>query len=298
METERRMGTIDSCSVSVTELFLYPIKSARGVAVSSLVFDARGPVGDRRWMLVDREAEFLSQRRLPRMSLLRVTLEPDLLRVNAPGMPTLAVPRDAERMPAGAQGSRAAQVWHDTVTVHYAGDEYDRWFREFLGEDCSLVAMASDAVRPVDLDYAPAGRTVSLADAFPLLVIGAASLAELNRRLVAKGQAAVPIDRFRPNLVVSGATPHAEDTWRRLEGPAITFDIVKPCARCAIVSVEQETGTRVKEPLATLEEYRRQGSKIMFGQNALHDRPGQIACGDRMTPALRGGESRNTESRR
>jgi uncharacterized protein YcbX len=197
-------------------------------------------------------------------------------------MPTLVVPRPAGRDQPGAGERLVAGLWDDAVTVCRVGAEADRWFTEFLDEPCSLVTMPDDVTRLVDRQYAPAPTPVTLADGYPLLLVGASSLAELNARLAAKGVPPVGIDRFRPNLVVSGAPPHAEDGWRRLVGPGIALDIVKPCARCAIVTVDQERGVRVVEPLKTLETYRRRGSKVLFGQNALHDRPGRIARGELM----------------
>jgi len=273
--------TEGTSTVSVTELYLYPLKSARGIPVPVLQFDERGPIGDRRWMLIDPDAQFLSQRRIPRMALLHVALQEDALHVDAPGMPTLMVPRPAGGRDGEDTGERLiAGVWDDAVTVCRASADADRWFTAFLDQPCSLVTMPDDAIRLVDPTYAPTPRSVTLADAFPLLLLGAGSLDELNGRLAAKGVPAVGIDRFRPNIVVSGAAPHAEDGWHRLVGSGIALDIVKPCARCAIVTVDQERGVRVVEPLKTLETYRRRGSKVYFGQNALHDRPGRIVRGE------------------
>lgn len=282
--------------VQVSDLYIYPLKSARGIAVSALEFDAHGPIGDRRWMLIDENARFLSQRRIARMALLQVALGPGSLTVDAPGMSSLTVAIEAG--PA-ARGERlAAGLFEDTVTVRRVSADADRWFSEALRRPCSLVTMPEDVERVVDPTYAPPARTVALADAFPVLVIGQGSLDEMNRRLRAKGIAAVGINRFRPNVVVSGAAPHAEDQWRRLIGPGIALDLVKPCARCAIPAVDPDRGTRGVEPLKTLNEYRRRDSKVFFGQNALHDRPGRLAVGEVMRAAARTGrESRNTESR-
>lgn len=269
-------------SVTVAALYRYPLKSAAGIAVDCLELDARGPVGDRRWMLIDDNARFVSQRELPRMALLRPTLERDALMVDAPGMTTLAIPHHS----AGDEGGDGvvASIWQDTVALRRVGRDADRWFSDFLGVSVSLVTMAESSHRQVDLQYAPPGRMVSLADGYPMLVIGAASVEEINRRLRAKGVPPVGVDRFRPNVVVSGGGPHAEDGWRRLIGPSVTLDIVKPCARCAIITVDQDRGIRVREPLATLSEYRLRDQKVFFGQNALHDRPGRILRGEQLVP--------------
>jgi uncharacterized protein len=278
--------TDDALVLAAAELYIYPLKSARGIPVPALEFDARGPIGDRRWMLIDDQAEFLSQRRIPRMSLLRVALQAGGagLLVDAPGMPTLVVPPLAgddpsERLVAG--------LFEDRVTVRRVGKDVDRWFTTFLRLPCSLVTLPDDTQRLVDPTYAPTPRVVAFADAFPVLLVGAASIDELNRRLVAKGLSRVGVDRFRPNVVVSGGTPHEEDTWRQLEGCDVALDIVKPCARCAIVTVDQARGVRGKEPLTTLAEYRQRGQNVLFGQNALHDRPGRIVRGERLRAVTR-----------
>jgi uncharacterized protein YcbX len=266
--------------VTVAELYIYPIKSARGIAVSALAFDARGAIGDRRWMLVDQDAQFLSQRRIARMTLLHVSLDADALVVDAPGMTTLTVPCDGRHEQSGER--LVAGLFEDAVTVQRVGPEVDRWFTTFLRYPCSLVTMPEDTQRPVDLKYAPPGRTVAFADAFPALVLGTGSIGELNRRLAAKGEPPVSSNRFRPNIVVAVDEPHAEDEWRRLEGSWIAFDIVKPCARCSIPAIDPDRGVRGKEPTRTLSEYRLRDGMVFFGQNALHDRPGRLECGERL----------------
>jgi uncharacterized protein len=269
----------DASVLRAAELYIYPLKSARGIPVSALEFDARGPIGDRRWMLIDDGAEFLSQRRIPRMSLLRVALQSGTLVVDAPGMATLMVPRADND---GASDRLVAGLFEDRVTVRRVDADADRWFTTFLRHPCSLVTMPNDTQRLVDPKYAPTPRIVGFADAFPVLLIGAASVGELNRRLAAKGVPQVGVDRFRPNVVVAGGAPHEEDTWRRLTGSDVTLELVKPCARCAIVTVDQDRGVRGKEPLKTLEAYRRRDGKVFFGQNALHDGPGRIVRGEQV----------------
>ncbi len=270
-----------SLFTTVADLYIYPIKSARGISVSALEFDARGASGDRRWMLIDRDAQFLSQRRIARMALIQVALDADALVVDAPGMPTLTLPRNGQHPPSGER--LVAGLFEDAVAVQRVDAEVDRWFTTFLRYPCSLVTMPDDTQRQVDLTYAPAGRTVAFADAFPALVLGTGSIDQLNRRLAAKGEPPVGVNRFRPNILLSVAVPHAEDDWCRLEGPRIAFDIVKPCARCSIPAVDPDRGVRGKEPTRTLSEYRTRDGKVLFGQNALHTRPGRLERGDRLT---------------
>jgi uncharacterized protein YcbX len=258
----------------VTELNIYPLKSARGISLREMVFDDRGPVGDRRWMLVGEDNVMLSQRDLPRMTLIEVERPGENgaseLVCSAPEMQAL-------RVAAPASGRRiAARVWDDTVDVLEAGGPAHAWFTQYLGRACRLVFQPQDGFRQVDRHYAAAGVGVSLADGFPLLLIGQGSLDDLNRRL------AQPIDmrRFRPNVVVGETEPFAEDSWRVIRIGGMEFDLVKRCIRCAIPSINPETAIVGNEPNRTLASFRRQGNDILFGQNAIHRGPGSIRVGD------------------
>ena len=254
----------------LSRLYVYPIKSAGGVALEASEVDGRGLRYDRRWMLVDEDGVFMSQRRFSRMALIRVRLERDDLVVEAPGMPSLKIPLQT---PAGRL--MLARVWHDLVESLPVGDDADRWFGEFLGVRCRLVYLPDESVRPVDPAYGEPGDQVGLADGFPFLLISESSLADLNARL----QRPVPMDRFRPNLVVRGCEPFAEDGWSTVRIDRITFRIVKPCARCTITTVDQETAATGKEALRTLAQFRKVGSKVLFGQNLIHDGPGTLRTG-------------------
>ncbi len=257
--------------ITLSQINIYPIKSTSGISLDTSEVDERGLRHDRRWMLVDEEGVFLSQRRLPRMALIRVGLHPDGLAVDAPGMSTLCVPfQPAAREPV------QASVWSDEVSVLPVGKEADRWFGEFLGVRCRLVYLPESSVRIVRQDYGRSGDQVGLADGFPFLLISEASLKNLNGRL----QEPLPMNRFRPNLVVSGCGSHAEDGWSRIRIGEMEFRVVKPCARCAIPTIDQQTADRSKEPLRTLATYRRFGGKVLFGQNLIHDSPGRLSVGD------------------
>lgn len=265
----------------VRDLFVYPLKSGAGIRLDAGPLDGFGLAGDRRWMVVDAEGRFLSQRELPRMALLRVAAHAGALVVSAPDMPALVADRPDRQ---DAARRRTVKVWDDVCDGLDTGDAAAAWMRAFLGRDCRLVYAADDVWRPVDRVYASNGERVAFSDGFPLLVVGQSSLDELNARLAAKGEAPVPMDRFRPNLVIEGAMPHAEDTWRQIiVGPpdaGIRLEIVKPCARCAIVAVDQATGLRGKEPLLTLAAYRKRAGHVYFGQNALHRETGTLRVGD------------------
>ncbi|HLL98623.1 MAG TPA: MOSC N-terminal beta barrel domain-containing protein [Rubrobacteraceae bacterium] len=260
-----------SSRIRLSGLYVYPIKSCGGGGVEEWEVDERGLRHDRRWMLVDEANQFISQRELPRMALIGVRIDPDGLLVSAPGMPSLQVPF----LPPDGHLLRA-QVWDDVVETLPVGGGADRWFERFLGVRCRLVYLPEESVRPVDPDYGRAGDQVGLADGFPFLLISEGSLAELNTRL----ERPLPMDRFRPNLVVGGCEPFAEDGWGVVRIGSITLRVVKSCARCAITTVDQSTAARGKEPLRTLATFRRSGTKVLFGQNLVHDETGTLRTGD------------------
>jgi uncharacterized protein len=257
--------------IYLSQLHVYPIKSAGGIPLEASDVDWRGLRHDRRWMLVDEAGRFMSQRRYPRMALVRVRIEPDHLIVDAPDMPPLEVPLQPPD-----RKLRLAQVWNDLVEVSTVGDEADSWFGEFLGVRCNLVYLPDESIRPVDPAYGGTEDRVGLADGFPFLLVSEASLDDLNARL----EHPLPVNRFRPNLVVGGCEPFAEDGWRLIRIGEITLRVVKPCARCTITTVDQRTAATSKEPLRTLARFRRAGNKVLFGQNLAHDHTGTLRTGD------------------
>jgi uncharacterized protein len=257
--------------IYLSKLHVYPIKSCGGFAIEEWEVDERGLRHDRRWMLVDEAGRFMSQRRFPRMTLIRVRIGHDFLFVDAPDMPSLEVPVEPQ-----AERLMLARVWDDLVEVSTVGDDADRWFSEFLGARCKLVHLPERSLRPVDPAYGAPDDQVGLADGFPFLLISKASLVDLNARL----EQPVPMNRFRPNLVVSGCEPFAEDDWKLVRTGQITFRVVKPCSRCSITTVDQRTAAKSKEPLRTLAQFRRVGTKVLFGQNLIHDGTGTMHIND------------------
>lgn len=257
--------------MQLTCLHFYPVKSLRGLSPSSWSLDAFGLAGDRRWMLVDAEGMFVTQRRQARMALIGTALDDGRLLLRGPEMGdlSLAEPGDDARI-------APVQIWRDRVDARDAGDEAADWLSRCLGESVRLVHFSAESLRPVDPGYAVAGDRTAFSDGFPLLLISEASLADLNARM------ALPLSmrRFRPNLVVGGTEPYAEDQWRRIRIGEITFRVVKPCSRCVITTIDPETAARGKEPLATLAKYRRRGKDVMFGQNLIHDGLGTLRLGD------------------
>ena len=258
-------------TLRLTGLHVYPIKSAGGLAPVEWEVDSFGLRYDRRWMVVDPAGRMLSQRTHPRMALVRPALDGDCLRVEAPGMPAL-------ELPLGPAGSVAAAVviWDDRCNAVWVGERAARWFSDLLDSDCSLVYMPDDTVRPANPRYAPSGSRVSFADAFPFLLISEESLADLNRRMPAP----LPMNRFRPNLVIAGGSPYHEDGMTAFQVGALHFRVVKPCDRCVLTTTDQATAERGLEPLRTLATYRRWDGKVWFGQNVAHEGVGRLRVGE------------------
>ena len=258
-------------TLRLTALNIYPIKSTRGIALAESEVDGFGLRHDRRWMVVDDSGQFLSQRSHSRLALVVPSIRGDKLRVDGPGMPTLEV----SLYPSAVVATSVA-VWDDVCLASWVGESAADWFSDFLGCPCSLVHMAEDAVRPADPALAPAGSRVSFADGFPFLLISEESLADLNRRLTEP----LPMNRFRPNLVVAGGEPYDEDLWTHFEIGGIRLRVVKPCGRCVVTTTDQTTGERGKEPLRTLATYRKRDGEVMFGQNVAHEGIGRLRVGD------------------
>ena len=258
-------------TLRVTGLWIYPVKSCRGIALDHAEVAARGLRWDRHWMVIDEAGRFRTQRDLPAMATIAPAVTPDALVLCAPGRPDLELPHD------GAGEAVVVTVWRDTVAARTVSEAADRWLSVHLGVACRLVRFADDVRRPVDPTYGAPGDETAFSDGFPLLLIGQGSLDELNRRLPRP----LPMRRFRPNLVVAGAAPHAEDDWRRIRTGSITLRVVKPCSRCAITTVDPERGVRDgAEPLETLATYRRREGRVYFGQNVIPDGAGAVRVGD------------------
>jgi hypothetical protein len=260
-------------SMALSQISIYPVKSARGLDLEQARLVHRGLEYDRRWMLVDEKGRFLTQRQLSRMALIRPTLERDSLTLRAEGFTPLELPATLDDGPL-----RTVQVWEDQCVAVSAGADADKWLGNVLGQKIRLVYMPDECERQVDETYARPGDITSFSDGFPLLLISEASLQDLNARL----ELPVPMRRFRPNLVISGCKPYAEDDWQRIRIGDIEFEVVKPCSRCIIPTIDTETGLRNpdQEPLRTLATYRRRDNKVYFGQNLIHRGTGLLKIGD------------------
>lgn len=257
---------------TLSAIHVYPVKSLAGFDSPFAEVQPRGLAGDRRWMIVDAAGRFLTQRTLPRMATLSARFSSDSLQIACPGLPPLSVPRD---FPEG--DTLTVQVWRSACEAVCRGGAADVWLSEALGQPCRLVFMPDSTRRAVSPGPGGQEGIVSFADGYPLLLVGAASVADLNARLAAP----VPVDRFRPNLVVSGTDAFAEDGWKRVRVGAATFHVAKPCARCALTTVDQATGALAgPEPLRTLSGYRLRDRKVLFGQHLIPEILGVVRAGD------------------
>jgi len=261
-----------SAVVRLSGIFVYPIKSCGGVALSESEVVRRGLAFDRRYMLADAAGNFVTQREQPRLSLVQVRFSDTELRVSAPGSASLGIAREPDT--AGLTEA-PYRVWNSTGrALRHA--EGSRWFSELLGTELSLLFMPESERRPVNPERARPGDIVSFADGYPLLLVSEASLADLNRRL----DHPVEMRRFRPNLVISGGEPYEEDSLTQLRIGDVWFRGVKRCERCVVTTVDPDTGMAGKEPLRTLATYRREHGKVWFGMNLVHDGPGTLRLGD------------------
>jgi uncharacterized protein YcbX len=250
---------------------VYPIKSCGGLAPAAWDVDGFGLRHDRRWMVVDTRGIMLSQRTHPRLALVRPTLGDDTLRIDAPGLPSLELP-----LAPGPGVATTVAIWDDTCSAQWTGERAAAWFSDLLDTDCSLVYMPDSTIRPADQDYAAGAYRVSFADAFAFLLLSEESLADLNGRL----ETPLPMNRFRPNLVIAGGQAFGEDRLTGFRIGDIGFRAVKPCDRCVVTTTDEETAERGLEPLRTLATYRRNNGKVLFGQNVVHDGTGWLRVGD------------------
>jgi uncharacterized protein len=257
----------------VQDIFIYPIKSLGGIRLAEAIVKEKGFQYDRRWMLVNEERMFITQRDYPQLALLAVSLGDNELVVfhKKDREKVIKIPFDLASGP-----ELVVTVWDDQVLAIAVHPDLDQFFSEFLGFKVSLVVMPENSHRKVDPRYAVNGESVSFADGMPYLLISQESLNELNSRL----ENPITMDRFRPNIVFTGGDPFIEDSLRDIIIGEVEFKIIKPCARCVMTTVDQESGAKGKEPLKTLASYRTINSKVYFGQNAVTLHSGKISVGD------------------
>lgn len=258
-------------NIVVSALTRYPIKGCKGHALNEAQTDARGIAGDRSLMIVDAHNEFITQRDVPKLALIAPAMDDDTITLTAPGMPALTFTPSSE----GCQVR--ARVWNDVCDAVDQGNEVALWLQNFLAAPVRLVRMVDEFQRKCDPKYARSERDqTGFADGYPFLLISQASLDDLNAKL----SEPVPMNRFRPNIVVTGCAPFAEDTWRDIRIAGVDFGVVKPCARCSVPTVDQDTAIAGHEPIKTLATYRTINQKVMFGQNLIAASAGVLHIGD------------------
>jgi uncharacterized protein YcbX len=255
----------------VTGIWIYPVKSLGGIQLPSAKVLPKGLEHDRRWMLIDAENLCMTQRVYPQMAIFKLSRDPVSFSIRYQNE-SMDLPFE----PAGE--SITAMIWNDTVEVNEVSRHHSEWFSSILGMKCRLVSFPENNPRPVEPHFAKTvNDQVGLADAYPLLIIGQSSLDDLNQRMAET----LPMNRFRPNIVFSGGEPNEEDEWRNFQIGNNRFAAVKPCSRCVLTTVDQDTGLKMgTEPLATLATYRRRDNKVYFGQNLIPLDHNRIAEGD------------------
>jgi len=265
--------------ITVTGLFIYPVKSLGGISLSEADLGPRGFKYDREWLIVDKGHRFVTQREIARMALIKTTIdeERDVLILRLPEVnKELSIPLKASP----EKETIKVTVWNDSALATVESDEVNAILSNFLRQELRLVRMAPGYKRRVDEHYAPDDDDiVGFADGFPFLIISDESLDELNERL----EYPLPMNRFRPNITTHGGGPFAEDHWDKIQIGTVELALVKPCARCVITTIDQDCAEQGKEPLRTLANYRNQGGKILFGQNAIFKGSGNISVGDSVT---------------
>jgi len=259
--------------ITLSSLFIYPVKSLAGIQVNTWEVIKTGFKYDRQWMLVDAENCFLSQRRLPKMALIKTAIQAQKLILSAPNKKDLIL----NLHPNNTSKIISIDIWDEDCQAQTISQEANQWLSDFLGQECTLVYQAEDTIRTVDPKYARPDDQASFSDGFPFLIVSDASLSLLNQQTGLN----LSMQRFRPNLVLTGCDSYEEDTWRRITIGDIGFRLPKACSRCSVPQINPETALiDSKEPLRTLSRTRQWQNKVFFGQNALHNQIGILKIGD------------------
>ena len=255
--------------LTLSEIFIYPIKSLGGISVDSAIVEERGLKYDRRFLLVDENDMFMTQRDYPQLAFLKLFFSENGFKVlNTQNNSYSVIPFECD-----SKEYISVNIWDDVCNAVQVNQDLDNWFSNALNKKVSLVYMPDDEKRIVEKTYITDDHIVSFADAYPLLIIGKSSLDDLNTRLVNP----IPMNRFRPNLVFTGGNAYEEDNWKDFKIGNAEFKAVKPCARCVITTTNQNTAERSAEPLKTLANYRKVNNKIMFGMNVVCNKTGVVS---------------------
>lgn len=255
----------------VSQLFVYPVKSLAGIAVSTWQVNAKGLLHDRKWMLIDRNLCFLSQRKIPKMALIKTQLTDTQLILSTSPDNSISLPINPS-----TGDTRHISIWHDSCISKTTSTVANQWLSDFLEVHCQLVYQPDEVLRPVDSRYAQKTDHINFTDGFPFLLTSQASLDALNSAM----NLTLSMTRFRPNIVVSQCQPYAEDGWREISINGIDFRLPKPCSRCSVPTIDPDTAKTNKEPLTTLNRLRKWHNRVYFGQNMLHNNCGQLTVGN------------------
>jgi uncharacterized protein YcbX len=261
--------------LKLSEIFIYPIKSLGGISLDSAIVEERGLKYDRRFLLVDENDIFMTQRDFPQLAFLKLSFSEKGFKVlNTQNNSHTFIPFESD-----SKEIIRVTIWDDVCNAVRVNKDLDDWFSNSINKKCSLVFMRDNEKRIVEKNYMNEEHIVSFADAYPFLIIGQSSLDDLNARL----DAPLPINRFRPNFVFSGGKPYEEDNWKDFIIGDVKFKAVKPCARCVITTTDQETSQRSDEPLKTLSAYRKINNKVMFGMNVICNKTGSLSINENIT---------------
>jgi uncharacterized protein len=265
--------------ITVSEINIYPVKGLGGVTIDQANLTTRGLAHDRRFMVVDRDHEFVSQREFPKMATIWTDVIGDKLELASADHDAVTFDLQPRALP-----TRTVRVWSSHVHAHTVSAEADEWLSTVLGFDARLVYMPDSAERRCNPTYAKNNEIVSFADGYPVLITNEGSLEDLNQRIVANGGQPVPMNRFRSNIVVRGAAAWAEDTWNEIAIGDAVFRAAKPCGRCQVTTTDQASGEITgPEPLRTLSQFRSSAEfGVMFGVNLVPVTLGKIRVGDEL----------------
>lgn len=257
--------------LTLTKINVFPVKSLDGYSPETAIVEKRGLQYDRRWLITDPNGVFMTLRTNGRMALLKAVVENNILTIFEKEKPQNQVKIPA--LSQNTEGGIEVEIWDDRVTAAVVSHEANEFLSEFLNKKCQLVTMPSTTERIVDADYNTGDDIVSFADAYPFLIIGKASLDQLNQKIADRSASEWShlegMRRFRTNFVFSGGEPFAEDAFKNFKIGEVDFIGVKPCARCVLTTRDPDTGIKGKEPLDTLMTFRERGKKILFGQNVV-----------------------------
>lgn len=258
----------------IKELYNYPVKSLAGNQLESIFVEKRGFANDRRFMFIDENNRFVTARSHHHLSQIKVHFKDSELTFK-----DLANQKQLKQPIQFLPEKINVTIWDSESTCHLIENNIiDEWISEFCGKSIRLVYMADDDIREVDSKYGETGDIVSFADGYPILITNDKSLKDLNHRLAKP----INMNRFRPNLVVNGNLPWEEDLWKKIKIGKTKLRIVKPCARCVVITINPDTGEMSNEPLNTLSKFRKQNNKVLFGMNTIVEQEGFINIGDQI----------------